>query len=335
MVVIRKRHGVRQTRATSIATNISAVSTDVTFFDDPETILHDHEPELAARYTRKLPAHYLLPPTIPLLFEGTLEASLDALLELQQSVPELLPVVTALVMGKKGTDWPTLFCTVLTLKRGHTEAHKDNIKRKDTVTACPQQNSSYANKCTKGRYLLTTLLFLFTRLLLPNQILENRRYMTRLYSDHRGTYVRLLLRYDMLLPWKKNGNHYLVVPAEPSQGVPPQLDWNKDELRRPLYPNIWASLLAPPKGGYATKSVGEKLRHHITELDGYLLVRDVEVDSWGDRELITKMATVVGVWLWIREMNEILDDMEVNGWEGLMNLVGNEWFLDSLNSVMG
>jgi hypothetical protein len=330
MVATRERRAIRKTRATSIATSFS---TDDTFIDDPEILLHDHEPETATRYAGKLPAHYLFPPTVPLHFDGTLEASLDALLELQQSVPELLPVVTALAEGKKGIDWPALFCAVLALKRSHVETHEENIKTEETVITCPKKKSSYAYKHTKGRYLLTALFLLLARLLLPNQILENRGYMTRLYSERRGTYVRLLLRYDMLFPWKKDGNHYLVVPAEPCQGVPPPLDWNNDELRRPLYPNIWASLLAPPKEGHVTKSVGEKLRHHITELDGYLLVGDEEVEGWGDKELVTKLATVVGVWLWIREMNKKFDDMEVNGWEELVDLMENEWFLDNLNST--
>jgi hypothetical protein len=204
-------------------------------------------------------------------------------------------VVTALALGRKKTDWPVLFRAVLALNRPSVEIQKQDLQAENSVPSHPQKSSSHARKCTIGRYLLTILLFLLTRLLIPNQILENRGYMTRLYSERRGTYVRLLLRYDMLLPWKKYGNHYLVVPAEVSSGVPPPLEWNKYDLWRPLYPNVWASLLTPPKEGFVTKTVGEKLRHHVTELDGYLLIRDEEVDNWGDNQLVVKLGSVICV----------------------------------------
>lgn len=94
-------------------------------------------------------------------------------------------------------------------------------------------------------------------------------------------------------------------------------------------------MLTPPKEGFVTKSVGEKLRHHITELDGYLLNGNEEVDKWGDSQLVVKLGSVVSVWLWIRKINEKFGDTEMHGWNELTDVVDNKWFLDNVSHVTG
>jgi hypothetical protein len=141
-----------QTRRTTRA--VSTVSTAVS--EDDVSIL-SIATTTATNHTR-LPPPYILPPTVPSPFEGTLEASLDAILEMARIHPEMLPLCTILLRDvDRSTDWRFLFTTIL------------------------RENAN-----GKGRELLEELLFLVTRKLLPEQIAENRDLMRRMYTEKRG-----------------------------------------------------------------------------------------------------------------------------------------------------
>lgn len=127
----------------------------------------------------KLEPHYTLPPTIPSPFTGTLEASLDAILAWSQRICPAVESVQRLVSTlleavNPDTNWPSLLEEIYT-----------------TPTIEPLH----------ARDLVTELLFLVTRTLLPEQIVENRAALARLYETRKHTAIRFVLRYDMLREW--------------------------------------------------------------------------------------------------------------------------------------
>ncbi|KAF2791939.1 hypothetical protein K505DRAFT_215289, partial [Melanomma pulvis-pyrius CBS 109.77] len=267
----------------------------------------------------RLPPDYQLAPTVPAPFGGTLEASLDALLDFGRTFPALQGAVTHMLeAGGTRKDWAAVFEPMLELSGGLS----------------PEEQQTGAQ--TPGRYLLSHLLVLVTRHLLPNQIIENRALMQQLYFERRNTYVRLLLRYDMQLPWKREGGHHVVVSSDPPPARPetqvarvaPPARNPRYPLRCPLMPNILPTLIVAPELGYATKTLSDKMRHHVTALDGYLLLTDESIDAWGEKEFLVRLVAVVGIWQWVRESNDRLGEMEVMGWEELGEGAENAWFLD-------
>ncbi|KAF1347463.1 hypothetical protein EJ07DRAFT_185233 [Lizonia empirigonia] len=123
--------------------------------------------------TTRIPPHYLLAPTVPSPFAGTLESSLDAILFWKRSHPLTTKVADVLLRPvSETTNWPSLLPTLF--------------------------GSVSALEADLGRLLLEDLLFLVTRTLLPEQIAENRAAMARLYHEKNHSSVRLVLRYDML-----------------------------------------------------------------------------------------------------------------------------------------
>ncbi|KAH9861124.1 hypothetical protein IAQ61_010861 [Plenodomus lingam] len=102
--------------------------------------------------------------------------------------------------------------------------------------------------------------------------------------------------------------------------------------RRPLMPNVWPTLLLfPPThpNGFSTHGVRDRMRHHVTELDGILMYTDEEVSAWSDGLLIARTASALLLWQWLRGNNEILGDMEVDAWEDLDGRADDcDWIAD-------
>jgi hypothetical protein len=263
------------------------------------------ETPLASREAR-IPSHYFLPPTVPSPFTGSLEASFDAILDFARIHPELRLLTTALLEDVDGsTNWPLLIQEAL-VKGGN------------------------------GRELLEDFLFLVTRTLLPEQIAENRGLMYKMYMAKRNLAIRVTLRYDMVREWHK-GDHSqnmvvesrvphsppLVPPAPVSNGLYPG--------RRAFLPNIMPTLIAATvAGGYTTKKMGDAMKHHVTGLDKWLLLKDDEVRRWDGRRLLIGVASVVLQWQWLRRNTEMLADMEVRMWESLdARADESEWVRDT------
>jgi hypothetical protein len=145
----------------------------------------------------------------------------------------------------------------------------------------------------------------------------------------------------MLREWKmEQGTHHrdqpVVVPSVPPKGedapapVPVRFPAKYPD-RRPRLPNIVATLVAAPVGGFMTHGVRERMRHHVTDLDSYLLLEDAEVAGWGGVRLLSMVCQVVLHWQWLRQNNETLDEMEVHGWEHLEGKADeSEWIADDV-----
>ncbi|RYO20487.1 hypothetical protein AA0111_g9967 [Alternaria arborescens] len=260
---------------------------------------------------RLLPAHYLLPPTHPSPYEGSLERSLDAI----QDWGRLHMSANGVTQGKL----PSLVCYELyaSIRDGPPEHRRDMIEE---------------------------LLFLLTRTLLPEQIVENRGLMARLYNAKKQLAMRLALRYDMLREWKMEAGTYhrdqaVTVASEPpaERVKSPALAAVSEDVRRrfpfrrPLLPNIIPTLIAAPPGGFTTHGVRERMKHHVTDLDAYLLLGDEEVAGWSGLKLSTTVIQVLLHWQWLRQNNAVLDEMEVHGWEDLEGKADeSEWIAEDV-----
>ncbi|KAF3006507.1 hypothetical protein E8E13_004899 [Curvularia kusanoi] len=273
----------------------------------------DTVPSIEAAHPARIPHHYYLPPTVPSPFYGTLEASLDAILEWGLLDAATTPVKEALLqVVSTSTNWPQL------------------------LNSAFGQESSV--KCEQARFLLEELLFLITRTLLPEQIAENRAAMGRLYNRKKHLAIRLVLRYDMVREWmmgegpvSKRDMSVLSVPptiiAGNSSALAEPVDTPMDEAgekpretvykRRELMPNVWPTLIAAPSKGYPTHGVKDRMKHYITPLDNYLLLTDEEVSQWSDKGLIIRISQIVLQWQWLRQSNETLEEMEIGGWKEL------------------
>lgn len=271
--------------------------------------------------TTDIPPHYLLAPTVPSPFAGTLESSLDAILQWKRSHPLTTKVADVLLSQvSETTDWPTLLPTLF----GSASALEANL----------------------GRLLLEDLLFLLTRTLLPEQIAENRATMARLYYDKHYCSVRLVLRYDMLRHGSA-GKRDLGVASLPPTHVATTTQIATDiphnhgaadaghQMRRPLMPNVWATLIAAPDGGWNRISVRERMKHYVTPLDEYLLLSDDEVRGWTVERLVVKVSEIVLQWQWLRQKNEKLDEMELGDWEELDGRAKRcEWIVEKKKTIM-
>ncbi|KAI4942842.1 hypothetical protein J4E91_009762 [Alternaria rosae] len=147
------------------------VRANSTVSDAPSLLEHD-TPGKAAKTeaaAAKLSAQYYLPPTIPSPFTGTLEASLDAIqacgrIHSNVGTKGLHPLIDTLLKPVDNkTDWPALFSQLEDRPAG------------------------------RFRYLCEELLFLVTRTLLPEQIVQNRALMARLYDKKKQLAMRLVL----------------------------------------------------------------------------------------------------------------------------------------------
>ncbi|KAJ4371124.1 hypothetical protein N0V83_004340 [Neocucurbitaria cava] len=108
-------------------------------------------------------------------------------------------------------------------------------------------------------------------------------------------------------------------------------DTTTPHRRRPLMPNILSTLIAAPPGGFTTLAVRERMKHHITDLDDYLLLSDEKVGGWSDVVLVGMTSQIVLQWQWLRQNNEILGDMEVGGWEELEGKADEcEWIAEEV-----
>lgn len=277
--------------------------------DTPATTPERGLPEKQELEQIHIPAHYLFLPTYPSPFEGTLEASLDALLDFGRSHPDcklILDVLRQPVDIK--TNWMGLLSATLILE-------DDEI-------------------LPNSRLLLEELLLLATRKLLPEQIAQNRALMYRMYDARKTMSMRMILRYDLLYEWiKRSSNHFLVIESRPPvRYVRIDAPGDYDEIypgRTPLLPNVWATLIAAPALGYATQKMREAMKHHVTALDGLLMVTDEEVEAWNADKLFRKTAEVLLQWQWLRKNTELMEDMEVRGWEDLEGPAGEcEWVRD-------
>ncbi|KAJ4295360.1 hypothetical protein N0V90_007372 [Kalmusia sp. IMI 367209] len=258
---------------------------------------------------KQAPAHYFLEPTTPSPFAGTLDASLDAILEFGRVYPQTLVVMDVLRNDvDPKTNWTALLIAMLELKK---EREPD------------------------GRHILEEILFLVTRTLLPEQIAQNRAIMCQMYRAKRDLSFKIVLRYDTLREWHKGDNgQYLTVESRkrPTMLVPYFPPENYDILhpgRRPLDPAVWATLVAGPAEGYATRKMAEAMKHHVTDLDKLLMFTDKEVMGWSTMELFQKLVTVATQWQWLRKNTETLEDMEVSNWEEVEGKVDEcEWVMD-------
>lgn len=259
-------------------------------FDSPAPPSH---PE-----STRTPPHYLLPPTIASPYAGSLDASLDAIADFGAKYAGTQSVTDTLLKEvDERTNWPVLL--------------QGMVAKGD----CQGPTG-------RGRFLLETFLFLVTRTLLPEQITENRALMARLYERRKQLAIRVVLRYDMLREWKVVGGVKMEVPSLPPAQPPvappspiPVLGSYPD--RRPLLPNIIPTLIVAPQGGWTTHAVRERMKHHVTDLDDCLLLRDEDVARWNSNRLLFMAAKVVLIWQWLRANNEVLGEMEISGWENL------------------
>jgi hypothetical protein len=274
-------------------------------------------PEKTQKTTRvQLPPHYFLAPTVPSPFTGTLDVSLDAIMEWNtlhggpQGVQDLVNALQQPVDYK--TDWPGLI---------------------EQVTANDEKG--------EARNIIEELLFLIARTLLPEQIAENRSLMGRLYDRKKQLAIRLILRYDMLREWKmEQGTHHrdqaVTVPSLPPSGLPappplPPMNAGAHSHRRPKLPNIIPTLIAAPEGGYTSLPVRDRMRHHVTDLDPYLLLSDKVVAQWSDKMLKCMTSQIAVLWQWLRQNNAMLDDMETYGWEDLDGKADEcEWIAEDI-----
>lgn len=254
-----------------------------------------------ASQTTRIPPHYFLAPTVPSPFAGTLDASLDAILQWGRTHPATSTAMGVLLQPvSTGTNWPAILSTSF--------------------------GSGSSLDPRLGRFLLEEFLFLVTRILLPEQITENRAAMARLYDWKKHLAIRLVLRYDMMrercLGNGPVGKRDLSVASlPPTNVVKKPIDTPNDSdgsyERRHLLPNIISTLIAAPAGGYTTHGVRERMKHYITPLDAYLLLSDEEVKGWGDKMLIVRASQIVLQWQWLRQKNDTLEEMESDGWEEL------------------
>ena len=251
-----------------------------------------------------LAAHYTLAPTVPSPFSGTLEASLDAILDFGLAHNGCQGVVNALLEKvSPRTNWPLLLRDVY-VRPG-------------------------------GRGLLEEILFLVTRTLLPEQIAESRGLMARLYEVKKQLAIRLVLRYDVVREWSGDGaGHSIgVASLEPPVGAVGEVDMGELHLgqRRPLRMNVIPTLIAAPQGGWTTHAVRERMKHHVTELDGYLMLSDETVAGWSDQVLLVMASQVVLQWQWVRENNEILTEIDIMGYEEFEGRADeNDWIVDDV-----
>ena len=321
-------HHAPRAPSTDSDTSLSRSHSHSTIDTSPISTSHSASllPSKAARQsTTELPPHYTLPPTFPSPYSGTLDASLDAILAWGQrgsvlrSVQRL--VSTLLEEVNSRTNWGSLLDAVY-----------------DTPGILPQ----YA------RYVITELLFLVTRTLLPEQIAENRGALGRLYEHRKQLAIRLVLRYDMLREWKLESGHSRrdhpvavasLAPGEGDGGVmaPPLVPAaypKKYPFRRPLMPNVIPTLIAAPVGDFRTTGMRERMKHHVTDLDAYLVLRDEEVERWSAGRLKAKTCIVLLHWQWLRQNNKMLEDMEFHGWEQLdVKADECEWIADDVKKV--
>ncbi|KAF2853043.1 hypothetical protein T440DRAFT_548576 [Plenodomus tracheiphilus IPT5] len=294
------------------------------------------------RAVSKLPSYWTLAPTIPSPFTGTLETSLDAIQEWSRLWAGEYGVQGIVDTLLQKPDTKTNWCNIIRLLfqcRPALSLRSATTSRGDSATA-----SIDAESMQRGRMLTVELLFLVTRTLLPEQIVENRGAMAKLYDRRKHLAIRLVLRYDMLLAWKMTWNgrdhkpHPVVVncvvpPAgqEAAQAPNPGLDGDdsndivmvdaaSNPYRRSLLSSIWPTLLLSPPShpqGFATHGVRERMRHHVTDLDAVLMYTDDEVSRWGDQVLVARTSNAILLWQWMRGNNEVLGEMEVDDWDEL------------------
>lgn len=259
-----------------------------------------------------LSQHYELAPTVPSPFSGTIEASLDAILDWGTIDAATTPVKEELLRPvSTSTNWPALLTSAFLSNRG------EDKKRE--------------------RLLLEEFVFLITRTLLPEQITENRAAMARLYDHKKQLAIRLVLRYDMLRerslgngPVGKRDISVASVPppvntslnvtgklANSSASKTGNVKARQEFKRRELMPNVWPTLIAAPPGGFTTYGVRERMKHYVTPLDDYLLLNDEEVSGWSDESLVVRASHMVLQWQWLRQNNETLQEMELDEWKEL------------------
>ncbi|RAR07987.1 hypothetical protein DDE83_006232 [Stemphylium lycopersici] len=280
----------------------------------------------------KIPGYYKLAPTYPSPFSGTLEASLDAILafsSLYSGITGVSALITSLLQDPKPDVYWGLLLSQLTFSA-----------------------PAFA------RHITTELFFLATRTLLPEQITENRSLLARLYDRKKQLAIRLLLRYDMLREWKMESGSGprdtpVTVASLPPPPPPPATTSHQPPAaqtpvspssaayeakyphRRPLLPNILPTLIAAPPGGFTTHAVRERMRHHVTGLDDYLVLTDEDVEGWGEWLLRLKTSQVLLHWQWLRRNNAFLGDMEVSGWEELEARADEcVWIADDVRRTM-
>ena len=268
-----------------------------------DTIDGDAQLEVVTVQATRIPTHYSLPPTVPSPFEGTLEASLDAVLDWGSENAGTQCVVDALLQPvNTATNWPDLLRTM-------------------------DLNGGSGSK----RALLESFLFLVTRTLLPEQIAENRVLMDHLYDRKKQLAIRLVLRYDMLREWKMDHTwHPMAVASLPPANVRPP-EPISSSTHRALMPNIVSTLIVAPVGGWTTHAVRERMKHHITALDTYLILTDGEVAGWSGDILVGMASQIALQWQWLRQNNEVLEEMEIFGWEDLEGRADEcEWIADDV-----
>lgn len=259
-----------------------------------------------------LPEHYGYAPTVPSPFQGTLEASLDAILVWGAMYADTQAVVHTLLQPvDRTTNWPTLLGAMLV---------------------------AGDKPPGRGRFLLEELLFFVTRTLLPEQITENRLAMGRLYERKKQLSIRLILRYDIGLDWRRAGAITAAsLPPNKEDDVPDSIPGLNEVMfpnRRELMPNIISTLIAAPEDGWSTQGVRDRMKHHIGHLDSYLILDDEDVAEWDETMLLAKTSQILLQWQWIRSDTETLLDLEVDAWEALDKKAEDcEWIADDAKRI--
>ncbi|OAL06332.1 hypothetical protein IQ06DRAFT_362611 [Phaeosphaeriaceae sp. SRC1lsM3a] len=314
----------------------AGVSTRGIHVVDPENTFLT-PPPAASPVSTHAAAHYSLAATVPSPFTGTLDASLDLILDFGREHADAnagvqTVVDTLLRPVDSGTNWPIL------LRGVYLRA--------------------------KGREMLEEILFLVTRTLLPEQVAENREMMARMYERKKHLAIRMVLRYDMLREWNGEGVASVAPPAGvvtaktnghanangngalhgirggDADGDVEMRDADATTInvwkRRELMPNIIATLIAAPEGGWTTHAVRERMKHHPTSLDTYMLLSDEAVSKWSDQNLLCMTAQIALQWQWLRNNNEMFAEMEVYAYEDLEGKADEcDWIVDDARRRRG
>ncbi|PSN73470.1 hypothetical protein BS50DRAFT_470700, partial [Corynespora cassiicola Philippines] len=245
--------------------------------------------------------YFLLPRTHPAPFSGTLEASLDAILEFNKKVRGIQKILIVMMRPPSfDTNWPVLLGEVRT-------TYGDGI----------------------AHAFFQELLFLVLRTLFPEQIMENRRLMLDMFTTRGNMASHMVLRYDMLRMWKmsrKSAEQWEVLvfrpdvipqaPLQPSGPPEPPPDPTHPD-RRPLMLNIWPTILMPLVGNPTRNLLGQ-MKHHCTRLDDMLLLTDEEVAGWPVTGLLVRLSMVLLEWQALVRNNEMMSDLQANNWEEMV-----------------
>ncbi|RMZ74467.1 hypothetical protein GMOD_00003512 [Pyrenophora seminiperda CCB06] len=301
--------------------------------------------------TTTLPPYYHLAPTVPTPFSGTLDAALDAILLFNQRyntrrIKGFQPIIDALLSPVEAdTAWHSLLLAMSDAKpAGTTRLLWTDLVFLVTRTLLPEA-------IAENRGLLARLYerrkHLAIRLVLRYDMVREWK-MEYVNSSARWRDMAVTVASEpapaaaAAARTRTSGLSFVsgkvaVIPP-PKDGVEKKkkkknVTWYREDedFRRALIPNILPTLIAAPEQGYSTHGVRERMKHHVTDLDAYLVITDEEAAGWSSVRLLGMACTCILHWQWVRQNNDILADMEVRGWDELDGKAEEcEWIADEM-----